>query len=195
MHMTRGRLAGPLFALVAAVTVLSSLASPAASHSELVSSAPAEGSTVEDPTAVSLVFNEALLEVGSELSVTDASGAVTLLSPTYPEPTTLAAQLPALAAGTATVTWRVVSADGHPIEGVLSFQVTNARQPEPSPSASPNASASASPQSTPSPEPSASAMPVGAPEPSGGLPAWLWLALIVAVLAAAGAAVVTSRRR
>jgi methionine-rich copper-binding protein CopC len=184
-----------LFALVVTLFAVTWFAAPAQSHSQLVSSSPAEGATVEEPTTVSLVFNEDLIQVGSEVSVTDADGTTTVLVPTYPEPTTLAADLPALAAGPASVAWRVVSADGHPIEGVLSFTVTVAPEPEPSPSPSPSVTETSSVEPTPSPAPSVSVMPISAPEPSGGLPAWLWVALIVAVLAAASAAVVTSRRR
>jgi methionine-rich copper-binding protein CopC len=169
------------------------LATPASSHSALVSSTPTEGQTVDAPQQVSLVFNEALIEVGSELSVSDAAGVVTALVPTYPSPETLAAELPALAAGVASVAWRVVSADGHPIEGVLTFTVADPPDATPSPSSTATATTERSPE--PSPSPSVSIVPISAPETSGGLPAWLWIALVAAVLAAGAVAVVTSRRR
>jgi methionine-rich copper-binding protein CopC len=179
----------PLLLVLTAFAV-SALATPASGHSALVSSNPAEGESVEAPASVSLVFNEALIEVGSELSVTDASGATTVLTPTYPEPTTLVALLPALAAGPASVTWRVVSADGHPIDGILTFTVTPTTT---TPVASPPAETS--PEPAPSPSPSVSIMPISAPASSGGLPAWLWAALVFAVLAAGVVAMATSRRR
>jgi methionine-rich copper-binding protein CopC len=193
MHETRGRFARPPLLLVAAAFALVGLGAPASAHSALVSSTPTEGGSVEAPTHVSLVFNEALLEAGTEVSVTDASGATTVLTPTYPEPTTLVASLPALAPGGASVAWRVVSADGHPIEGVLSFTVTAPSAPPADDSPSADAATTAQPSASPSP--SASIMPISAPANSGGLPAWLWAALVIAVLAAAGVAVATSRRR
>lgn len=178
-------------ALIAA-TVIVAGALPAASHSELVASMPAQDAVVESPTEVSLTFNEELIQAGSEVSVTDSAGVTTVLEPSYPEPATLAANLPTLAAGTASVSWRVVSADGHPIEGVLTFSVT---VPEPSPSAS----VTPSPQPEepePSPSPSVSIVPISQPPAaSGGIPPWMWIALVVAVVAATAVAVVTSRRR
>ena len=193
MDESRGRIMRSALLLVVAAMVVVAIAAPASAHSALVSSTPAEGASVESPATVTLVFNEALLEVGSDVSVTDANGVVTPLSPAYPEPATLVASLPVLAAGVASVTWRVVSEDGHPVEGVLSFTVASA--PAPSPSPEPPASTDASPEPTPTPSPSVSITPISAPASSGGLPAWLWAALVLAVLAAGGVAVATSRKR
>lgn len=192
--MLRVRRPALLVALVVPIVVASAYAGalPAASHSELVSAVPAQDAVVEAPTEVRLTFNEELIQAGSDVSVTDSAGDTTVLVPTYPEPATLTASLPALAAGTASVQWRVVSADGHPIEGVLSFTVV---QPEPSPSASVTPT-SEQEDPAPSPSPSASAVPISQPQDAaGGIPPWMWVALIAAVVAATAVAVVTSRRR
>lgn len=176
--------------LVAALSAVLFVSAPVSAHSQLLSSSPAPGDTIATPSTVTLVFNEALIEVGTELSVTDASGAVFTLAGMYPEPPTLSAELPRLADGPAQIAWRVVSADGHPIEGVI--DVTVANPPEPSPSPSPIVTEE--PVATPSPEPTPSFAPAPVPDAAGGVPSWLWLALLVVVLAAAALAVIARRR-
>lgn len=191
MHVTpsyRTRLLPLLAALVGLVALL---ATPASAHSQLLSSSPAPGEAVETPTTVTFVFNEALIDAGTEVSVTDAAGEVLPLTPSYPEPTTVSVELPRLPDGAATVAWRVVSADGHPIEGVLDIVVANPPEPSSSPSPSPSPEPStASPSPSPSPEVTDTALD----EASGGLPVWLVIALAVIVVAAIGAAVVVRRR-
>lgn len=185
MHITTSSRTRLLPLLAALVGLVALLATPASAHSQLLSSSPAPGEAVETPTTVTFVFNEALIVAGTEVSVTDAAGEVLPLTPSYPEPTTVSVELPRLPDGAATVAWRVVSADGHPIEGVLDIVVAN--PPEPSPSPEPS---TASPSPSPSPEVTDTALD----EASGGLPVWLVIALAVIVVAAIGAAVVVRRR-
>lgn len=138
-----GALAVP--ALVAGLMVglvgilVAGAASPAAAHDELVSVAPADGSTVEAaPASVDLVFAEPAIALGTEVQVLGpdgtnlSAGAPALLDATVSQP--LAAVRPA---GVYTVQWRVTSADGHPISGEFTFTTTAAAgapaAPEPSP--------------------------------------------------------------
>lgn len=191
MHVTTSSRTRLLPLLAALVGLVALLATPASAHSQLLSSSPAPGEAVETPTTVTFVFNEALIDAGTEVSVTDAAGEVLPLTPSYPEPTTVSVELPRLPDGAATVAWRVVSADGHPIEGVLDIVVANPPEPSPSPSPSPSPEPStASPSPSPSPEVTDTALD----EASGGLPVWLVIALAVIVVAAIGAAVVVRRR-
>lgn len=191
MHVTPSSRTRLLPLLAALVGLVALLATPASAHSQLLSSSPAPGEAVETPTTVTFVFNEALIDAGTEVSVTDAAGEVLPLTPSYPEPTTVSVELPRLPDGAATVAWRVVSADGHPIEGVLDIVVANPPEPSPSPSPSPSPEPStASPSPSPSPEVTDTALD----EASGGLPVWLVIALAVIVVAAIGAAVVVRRR-
>lgn len=191
MHITTSSRTRLLPLLAALVGLVALLATPASAHSQLLSSSPAPGEAVETPTTVTFVFNEALIDAGTEVSVTDAAGEVLPLTPSYPEPTTVSVELPRLPDGAATVAWRVVSADGHPIEGVLDIVVANPPEPSPSPSPSPSPEPStASPSPSPSPEVTDTALD----EASGGLPVWLVIALAVIVVAAIGAAVVVRRR-
>ena len=165
---------------------------PAFAHTVLISSNPAEGALVEAPTHVELVFSEALLDVGSEISVLAADGAQTELTVTHPAPETAAAELPALAPGPAVVAWRVVAGDGHPVEGTLTFEVTAPAPAEPS--ADPQPLVTTSPSVSPSPALVATPVSVE-PEPAGGIPAWLWAALISVVVVATCVAMATSKRR
>lgn len=181
---------------VVALAVLLMGGSGAGAHSQLTGSEPAAGSTVESPTEVVLAFNEELLQVGTQLTLTDAEGVEHVLEPRYPEPHLAAADLPAVPAGATSLVWRVVSADGHPIEGVLEFVVT---VPEPvatsSAGPSPSPPPTAPQDETPSPSPTVLPSNVPMPEQSGGVPVWLWLALAAAVAAATGIAVWSARNR
>lgn len=186
--------------VAAAIIALALLAAPAAAHSQLTGSEPAAGSSVQAPAQVRLEFNEALITLGTQLSVTDSAGVVTELEARYPEPHIAAADLPRLPAGPTAVTWRVVSSDGHPIEGVLEFDVTEPDNSQPAPaepSAVPEAtvttSASAIAVTSEVPDPAPGDVPM--PDPSGGLPWWMWAALAAAIAGATGIAVWDVRRR
>ena len=176
------------------VSVSMAAALPAFAHTFLVSSNPAEGALVEAPTQVELVFSEALIDVGGEISVLASDGVSTELTVTYPSPEIAAATLPALPAGTSVVSWRVVSGDGHPVEGTLTFEVS--APPLADASEEPKPVVAASPSPTASTSGDLVVTPISAqPEPSGGLPAWLWAALVSVVVVATCIAMATSKRR
>lgn len=116
--------------LTAAVTTLT--ATPASAHDRMLSSDPADGSQLATPpTAITLTFNTEPLSVEPQVVVSDSVGTVvTQGTPTIEGSTATLALDPAVALGgdTYTVAWRVVSSDGHPIEGTFAFTV--AAQPE-----------------------------------------------------------------
>ncbi|NUO33789.1 MAG: copper resistance protein CopC/CopD [Dermatophilaceae bacterium] len=101
------------------------LATPAWAHAELVSSTPASGTRLEaPPRSVQLTFTESVDLVAGGLRLLDGSGR-TLATPepvasgrtvTWPMP-------PSLGRGAYVVTWRVVSSDGHPVDGAFTFGV------------------------------------------------------------------------
>lgn len=101
------------------------LATPAWAHAELVSSTPANGTRLEvAPRSVELTFTESVDLVDGGLRLLDGTGS-TLATPepvtsghtvTWPMPSSLAK-------GAYVVTWRVVSSDGHPIDGAFTFGV------------------------------------------------------------------------
>ena len=150
-------------ALSIAVFAPGALLAPAAlAHSELVSSDPADGATLErPPTTVSFTFNEALMPDFVRFVGTDPTGATADLPVSSVEGPTATIDWPAGAPGGEwRVNYRVVSQDGHPIEGGITFTYAAA-----SPTASPTSAAptSASPTSAP---PTSAAPTSAAPSPS-----------------------------
>jgi copper transport protein len=120
-----------LLALLAAlaVAVLSMLlAAPASAHTVLLGSDPANGSRLtESPTAVTLRFNEPVgLELGY-LRVTDSAGQRVDNGPaTHPGGVGSSVTVtlrPGLGDGSYLASYRVVSADSHPIAGTIRYVV------------------------------------------------------------------------
>ncbi|HXH79953.1 copper resistance protein CopC [Nocardioides sp.] len=99
-------------------------AGPANAHATLVSSDPAQGAVLpEPPERVRFTFSESVAAVPDGVQVFDAAGgdvpssaavADDELDVTFPD---------GLGEGTFIVVWRVVSEDGHPVSGSLSFSV------------------------------------------------------------------------
>lgn len=120
---------------LAGVAVLG-LASPAQAHNYLVSSTPAEGSTVTElPAEFSVTTNGPLLELdgttGFAMQVKDAAGlyygdgCVTVGGSTMAQGAALGE------AGFYTLVWQVISADGHPVSGEFGFTWAPAADVEP----------------------------------------------------------------
>ncbi|HXV91864.1 MAG TPA: copper resistance protein CopC, partial [Pseudonocardia sp.] len=130
----RARVAAALVAL--ALVVLG--AAPAWAHAELIDTDPAEGSVVETaPDAVTLTFSEPVRLTEQEIAVYDAAGEeVEATSRANGAEVTVGLTGAAgLADGTYVVSWNVLSGDGHPISGALTFSV-----------GAPSASVSATPE-------------------------------------------------
>lgn len=130
-RIRRGALA-LLTALFGLVLALSAGAAPAWAHAELLSTSPESGAVLaEQPAEIELHFNE---------HVQPVEGAVRLF-PSDGEPVDLTARVidtrvmitlpPALADNRYAVTYRVVSADGHPISGILRFQIGEGKYADP----------------------------------------------------------------
>lgn len=193
----------------AAVTTLAVVLpeTPAAAHDRLVSADPSDGESLDEPPSeLTLTFSGELLGTGAQAAVTTSEG--TEPADTQVDGEVVTVTVPdGLPGGEWVVGWRVVSADGHPIEGELTYDVAGAAPEEPS----------AAPSEEPATEPTEEASS-GAAEPEGttstasghqhGAPGaelsengeanWTmsWL-FGVAVLAAVGvaAAVLLARRR
>jgi copper transport protein len=109
--------------LVAALAVLAS-ASAALAHASLIRSEPAEGAVVaQAPPELRLTFNEPvsplvlrLVRPGGEIA--EIKGSVAADGATI-----VLALPPSLTLGTHLLSWRVVSADGHPVGGALTFSI------------------------------------------------------------------------
>jgi copper transport protein len=110
---------------VAVVLLVLGLASPAAAHAALLSSDPADGSVLErQPEAISLQFTERVTVQPDGIRVVDASGDRIDRGAASAEGATATSPLrDDLPDGTYVVSWRVVSADGHPVRGAFTFSV------------------------------------------------------------------------
>ena len=93
-------------------------------HAALETSSPAAGDTIiSQQQLLRLLFSEPIGDEFAVISLTDGSGRLVRLSPRS-DPTNgyaLVADLPTLSAGGYLVTWRIVSADGHPVGGSFQF--------------------------------------------------------------------------
>jgi putative copper export protein/methionine-rich copper-binding protein CopC len=117
-----------LVGLALAIGVVLATAGPASAHTDLASSVPVEGATVEALSSVELRFTEPIDLAGSHVWVADIAGTVEL-SPVANidgDDTTLTAPVPADLApdGAYELTYHVLATDGMPAEGSVSFFVT-----------------------------------------------------------------------
>jgi methionine-rich copper-binding protein CopC len=98
---------------------------PAVAHSELRGSEPVDGAHLATPPAALILrFNEPVQVTA--LRLLDASGtSVALRRSAETRPAAIARAEPAatLPSGSWRLEWRAISADGHPIRGVLRFTV------------------------------------------------------------------------
>ena len=124
---------GLLTGLVAALVVLSS--SPAWAHAVLVQTAPVGGQILRKrPTEIRLQFNEPVEASLGAVRLYDTSGRrLDTGATTKPSAQVVAVAIRAkLTTGAYVVTWRVISADSHPVQGSFTFQVgTNANATSP----------------------------------------------------------------
>ena len=92
-------------------------------HASLVRSEPADGVVIaQPPRKVTLTFNEPVSPL--VLRLVAPGGAVVELQEIEARGATIAVALPAaLARGTHVLSWRVISADGHPVGGALTFSI------------------------------------------------------------------------
>jgi copper transport protein len=115
-----------LAALLLPLTALLVLAPapPAAAHATLIATDPAEGAILETaPEQVTFSFNESVIGVPAGITVFDATGAEIASSAQVRDAQLVVSLDDEVGEGTLVVVWRLVSADGHPIGGSLSFSV------------------------------------------------------------------------
>lgn len=111
------RLSGIIIALLAVCA-----ASSAFAHATLLKSDPADGSVLPAaPAQFTLTFNEPVSPIAIRLIAGDGKG--TDLGGVEPHNEEVSVPLPPLERGTHTLSWRVVSADGHPVGGSVVFAV------------------------------------------------------------------------
>ena len=157
MRLIRHFLSALLGVFLLAAAVLGA-GSPASAHDAVESSSPAAGATVpQPPETVSVTFIKAPLALGSQILVSDAAGTSWADGGVEIVDSVASQKLRSGApAGVFTVAWRVVSSDGHPIEGGFTFTAA----------AGSTAAAGAAGASTPAGSTPAAAVPtLGTPQP------------------------------
>jgi len=155
---------------VAAVLLLTllgvlGLATPAFAHNQLTSSNPQDKASVDaSPGEIVLTFDQPVqageglntVAVTSENGDHWEGGVAEVASNVVTTPVRELGP-----AGVYTIAYRVISADGHPVDGTLTFTLTEASD------------------GTPAPKPADSAA-----DDSGGVPIWVWIGGAVIVLGA-----------
>jgi copper transport protein len=113
-------------AIVVGVVVLA--AAPASAHAILVASSPGDRAQLASaPASVSLTFNENVTVPIGSIRAFDAKGARVDNGNFTPRGNTVSVGLNAgLGDGAYVVTWRVISADSHPVRGAFTFTVGSA---------------------------------------------------------------------
>jgi methionine-rich copper-binding protein CopC len=194
------------------------LAGPAAAHNVLTSSDPTDGSTLQAaPTTVRLTFDQPVQDFEPVVTVIGPDGNRYESGAPVVDSTVVTAGVNALpVAGAYSIAYRVVSADGHPVEGEIKFQLADgavsgagasATTSEPAGSTSTAASAAGSAAGqtssassagavaeTSSPATSTSVVAVAPAASSSGLSGWAWAAIAAAGILIAAAIVVIVRR-
>ena len=182
-----------LAALFAALlAALLALGAPAQAHDTLLESDPADGATLEtSPEAITLTFSADILDVSPLVRITDENGEqLAEITPSIDGPVATATLEEPLPAGTSTVQWRVVSSDGHPIEGTFEVTVEQDAAAESSPAEESAPAESAAPA-----EEGEQATAEAAEEESGSSMTPLLIVLGVAVVGAVVAVLLIMRRR
>lgn len=190
------RLPALLGALLALCLALFAGAPAAQAHDELLQADPADGATLEQaPDRITLTYSGDITALGNEVRVTDSQGKTVSTGDVTVDGTHVIQRIsPEAGDETYTVSWRVVSSDGHPIEGTYSFTVGQGGAGQPAASSSAAAhdhgdhdaaehhEHATSPAATESPEQATSSAPASAEGQS--LPLWA-----VALIGAVGAVV------
>jgi hypothetical protein len=160
---------------------------PAWAHNSLTAAEPAKSAVLtKAPERIRLTFLQKPDGNSMSITVTGADGQPVPLGAAEVDGTASVASITEpLDNGAYTVTYRVVSRDGHPVQGSYRFTVDD-------PAAAPTASSPAPAESAPAAEPAARSV-VGSSDESGRSAAWL--AAIGAILVVAGVILVVLRRR
>lgn len=124
---------------VAAAAVLLT-AAPASAHAQLVSSDPKDGAILDEAPAEALLeFSERIDAPSTQIAVTDATGAVVPTAAFTVDGVDLTIPLALPAPGPYTIGYRIVSEDGHRVDGNIAFtsaKATDGVRPSAAPSAS-----------------------------------------------------------
>jgi copper transport protein len=115
------------FAVIAALFAALVSSSHALAHASLVRAEPADGAMLaEAPKALTLTFNETVSVLVMRII---GPGGEIVAAPATAENNVVTVTPPRMRQGSHVLSWRVVSADGHPVGGSLLFSVGAASEP------------------------------------------------------------------
>ena len=158
-------------AVVVACLTMVGLATPAFAHNQLIGSNPAnEASVPTSPAAIELTFDQPVQngEGLNTIAITGPEDTNWSVGPAEVASNVVTAAVDGLGpAGVYKIGYRILSADGHPVSGELTFTLTTAGDGKPAP-ASTSSDAEAS----------------GSSSDDGGLPIWVWIVGAVVLLGA-----------
>jgi methionine-rich copper-binding protein CopC len=186
--------AAPVALAAALLTAFLVLFAPlsASAHDSLLASSPEADSTVDTlPAELTLTFSAKLIdETGAtEVVVTDPSGNSVTEGDATVEGAIVTQQLATEApAGVYSVTWKVVSSDGHPTSNKFDFTVANSTETAPTaqPSAEPTETATAAPAPVATAGPGTDVTPAPESDDSSASTTLIWVLAIVGVLVILG---------
>lgn len=170
----RRALARAAVATVAMVVLAVGLAGPASAHDVLVSSTPAEGSTLATvPTSLTFTFDQPVQNFDPVVSLVGPDGRQYATGTPVISGNVVTGTVGTGPSGAYTAAYRVVSSDGHPVSGEVHFSMSVTG--------------------------GATGVPVGgsgsaAAASAGGLSGWLWAGLAVAAVLVIAAAILLLRR-
>ena len=101
-------------------------AAPVQAHDELIGSTPEAGAVLDTaPDQVVLTYSAEVMDIGSQVRVTDSTGASVTAGELQIDGTRVVQPVTDTGAEDEThqVVWRVVSSDGHPIEGTFTYRI------------------------------------------------------------------------
>ena len=110
--------------VVIALLLIAGLVAPAFAHAQLLASDPADGAALPTTDRVVLTFNEDINPDFVQVVVSGPDGDLTLVGATV-EGALVTQPMTPTSSGDHTLTYRVVSADGHPISGRIGFTLTD----------------------------------------------------------------------
>jgi copper resistance protein C len=177
-------------ALVLALLAATAVAVPVQAHAELKSSNPASGAVLDaPPKQVELTFSDIIsLPDGDAVTITGPDGAKWPITQSQVVDKTITAQFDTAGAkaGAHTLAWKAQSDDGDIISGTFTFTMNVAAQTT-------SQTSSAAPTSSVTMSAPVTNAPTTTSEQSGGVPAWVWIVVVLLVLV--GAILLVRRRK
>ncbi|GED34899.1 MULTISPECIES: copper resistance CopC family protein [Brevibacillus] len=154
-------------------------------HTGLEQSTPKDGETVEDVNEITLTF-ESKVEKGSSFTLMNEKGEVVPVDSIQINNQVMSGSVPStISDGPYTVNWKIIGADGHPIEGKFSFQVKG-NKTETQPTSQNQTTTLATPKPAVTPEPSVAQTPVSSVNSNSYTILWIAVVIFVIVIVCIG---------